>query len=504
MTRFDFGAAPRTGRRGFAGRQLVAGACVVLLANAALAQPAGTPVAPTPAPVEAAPPRPVAAEPQPATAAKSEAPKSEAPKSEALQAERPQATARSTQDRAKEWFKAGAAAYAAGDYLAAIQALEAAYALTPAPQIAFSIAQAERRQYFVDRRPEHLSRAVALFRRYIAEVPSGGRRTDAVDALAQLEPLASAGQEPANEVTPAPSSAPSDRRARIMVMSDTPGVRISIDGVEPGASPLIREVSPGEHQIELRADGYRDASRAIEAVAGELVPISVNLAALPGRLRLSAPLEADVYVDGAFVSQGKSPLVLDLPSGRHQVSVAEKGYRVATEQLTLGHGETRDTHFELSPTPQRLTSNALLIGGAVTIGAGVAFSLLALHAESDARAFLRHQSRGNVSPAELVGYQADVATRNRFRWIGGAMFASSLGLLITGLFLHELDTPSAEDIYRAVPVPDGASPRLGSDHAAGAADRLSVAGDERLPKRHFDVGAWLAPGQLGASFRTDF
>ena len=54
---------------------------------------------------------------------------------------------------AKNYFKAGASAYAAGDYLAAIQALDAAYRLTPLPAIAFSLAQAERRQYFASREP---------------------------------------------------------------------------------------------------------------------------------------------------------------------------------------------------------------------------------------------------------------------------------------------------------------------------------------------------------------
>ena len=63
--------------------------------------------------------------------------------------------AESDLDRAKESFKAGATAYAAGDYLAAIQALDAAYQLTPLPAIAFSLAQAHRRQYFVDHEREH-------------------------------------------------------------------------------------------------------------------------------------------------------------------------------------------------------------------------------------------------------------------------------------------------------------------------------------------------------------
>ena len=93
-------------------------------------------------------------------------------------------------DRAKDSFKAGATAYAAGDYLAAIQALDAAYQLTPLPAIAFSLAQAHRRQYFVDHAREHLDRSIALFRQYIEVAPGGSRRADALDALSQLEPLA--------------------------------------------------------------------------------------------------------------------------------------------------------------------------------------------------------------------------------------------------------------------------------------------------------------------------
>src|SRR3954454_18903721 len=78
-------------------------------------------------------------------------------------------------ERAKESFKAGATAYAAGDYLAAIQALDAAYQLEPLPAIAFSLGQAHRRQYFVDHDPEHLDRSIALFRQYVELAPSGSR-----------------------------------------------------------------------------------------------------------------------------------------------------------------------------------------------------------------------------------------------------------------------------------------------------------------------------------------
>ena len=108
-------------------------------------------------------------------------------------------------ERAKESFKAGAAAYAAGEYLAAIQALDAAYTLTPLPAIAFSLAQAERKQYFVEHQREHLERAILLFRRYVEQVPSGGRRADALEALSQLEPLSLA-QAAANKAAATPAN----------------------------------------------------------------------------------------------------------------------------------------------------------------------------------------------------------------------------------------------------------------------------------------------------------
>src|SRR4051794_3084418 len=94
----------------------------------------------------------------------------------------PRAQSREDLDRAKASFQAGATAYAAGEYLAAIQALESAYALTPLPAIAFSLAQAERRQYFVAHEPPYLLRALELYRRYLDQVPTGGRRAAALHA----------------------------------------------------------------------------------------------------------------------------------------------------------------------------------------------------------------------------------------------------------------------------------------------------------------------------------
>ena len=382
--------------------------------------------------------------------------------------------------RAEDWFKAGEAAYVAGNYRAAIQALDAAYVLRPLPPIAFSIAQAERQLYLAERRPEHLLRSVALFHRYLEQAPNGRRRSDAIEALSQLEPLL------AHTQTSSAPAAP-DRSTRLLILCEAPNARISVDGAEPGPSPLIREVTPGKHAVQARAPGFRDGQREVDAVQGELVPVTLTLAELPSRLQLSTPDDAEIYVDGVLVSQGASELTLELPSGPHRVSVTEKGHRVATQSLLLQRGETQSASFPLEPTRQRIASRWLFLGGAAALAAGGAFSFLAVHYENQAKDFLKRHQRENLSTGELVRYTNDVAGRNFYRWFAGGTFGAALGLSVSALFLHELDTPGAEELYRSRPQP--------SNPLAASADRS---------RHHYDLGAFLLPGQFGASLRGEF
>lgn len=74
---------------------------------------------------------------------------------------------------ARTLFDAGQQAYGAGYYLEAARAFQQALELVPNPAITFSLAQCYRLQYFVDRRGEHLQRAVELYRRYLSEAPKG-------------------------------------------------------------------------------------------------------------------------------------------------------------------------------------------------------------------------------------------------------------------------------------------------------------------------------------------
>ena len=365
-------------------------------------------------------------------------------------------------DRAKESFKAGATAYAAGDYLAAIQALDAAYQLEPLPAIAFSLGQAHRRQYFVDHEPEHLERSIALFRQYVELAPSGSRRADALDALSQLEPLAAARPK---AVAPAASSAETARATRVLITSDAPGAELVLDGAPALPSPLIREVEPGKHRVRVAAPGFYPSERELNALPGELTLIPVPLRERPSTLGIWTSPDADIYIDGAYLSQGGDGIMVRLASGKHRLAVGQKGRMVALRDVTLQRGRTQNIRVTLEQTPQRIASQFLFAAGGLSLGASLVLSGFAIRAEGDAEQFLRRQHDRNVSPAELTSYETAITERDRYRLFTGVSLAASAGFFITGLFLHELDQPDPQLLYRtgqrpgAEPPPSPAVPK---------------------------------------------
>ncbi|HYP87115.1 MAG TPA: PEGA domain-containing protein [Polyangiaceae bacterium] len=380
-------------------------------------------------------------------------------------------------ERAKASFKAGANAYAVGDYLAAIQALEAAYALTPLPAITFSLAQAERKQYGVKREREHLERALALYRRYLEQDPGGARRSDALAAIVELEPQLRGG----SPVEAAPKA--QARPTRVMIVSDTPGARIALDGSALSGSPLIREVTPGKHHAHVEAAGYYDIERDVTALAGELILSEVRLSERLTSLYVWAPAGASIYVDGVYVAEGGELATVPLQTGAHQLMVAQKGRRLVRRDVRLTRGQTHTEYVALEPTTQRVVSNYLFMGSGLALGVGVVLSAFAVRSENSAENFLALQNQHHaVGPSQLVAYNASLVERTRFRTAAALGVAGSLGMFITGLFLHELDQPSL---------------------AGSGRRRRSEAGSAKLEPR-FDFSPVTATGHLGASLQLNF
>src|SRR5512145_1821022 len=134
-------------------------------------------------------------------------------------------------EKARESFRAGAQAYGLGEFGAAIQAFEQAYALAPRPAVLFSIAQAERRLYSLNHDQAHLARAIEMYRQYLADETQPGRKSEAVQALSALEPLLVAANAASRPSTPA-TSAPAPSMVlptRIMISSPAQNAVIALD-----------------------------------------------------------------------------------------------------------------------------------------------------------------------------------------------------------------------------------------------------------------------------------
>lgn len=347
--------------------------------------------------------------------------------------------------QAKEYFRAGAAAYAAGDYLAAIQALEAAHRLTPLPAIGFSLAQAERRQYFVSHERPHLERAIELYRSYLQQVATGGRRADAADALSQLEPLlvSLTGAAGAGEAAPAVAA---PIRTRVMVSSPTPGASISLDGSAGVPSPMIAEVSPGKHQVRVTAEGFFTGDQRLVAVKGELVPMDVSLRERPATVVVKASSEADLYVDGAYVGPAKGTDQIQLSSGPHTFALARKGHRLEVIEIELSRGQTRTINAELRWTGQRWAAMGLFVGSGLSLVGGAALGSLAVHQEERATEILDRREEGNITAEDRENYSDATRSRDNLRIAAAVNLAASAGALITGLFLYEFDDPNLKKI----------------------------------------------------------
>lgn len=374
-------------------------------------------------------------------------------------------------DAAKKLFEAGAQAYSSGQFTAAIQAFEQALKVVPKPAILFSLAQAERRQYFLDKNPATLRASIKNFRTYIEQVPEGGRRVDAAQALSELELLDSRLAD-TTQVKPA-----AKEPARLMIMSRTPGATASIDGAEAKAVPLGVVVTPGKHKVRVAAKGHFPEDREPVAIENTIVPVDVNLRAMPATLVLDAPAGADVSIDGHYVgTTGETP-ELQVPAGVRYVTLAKTGREPLALELDLARGERRVVPAPLRVTRQRyLAFGVLGVAVVSAVTAGVT-GVIALGHEKDAKAIDQRRRDETITPADVAVYDRQVALRDRF--VGYTAIAGGVavgtGLIGAGLWLFDRasapSTPPLRDSTRpdATPEPQSEPTEIGIGPGPGLA-----------------------------------
>ena len=130
----------------------------------------------------------------------------------------------------------------------------------------------------------------------------------------------------------------------VRVLSDAPGARAFLDGVDMGPVPVdIKDVKAGEHIIQVKAPGFQTGEKKVTVRAGqsEIVKYDLNAeaAADQGLLKVVSTVpEAEVFIDGAAV--GRVPQEKKLSAGEHPVVVRLPGYKQFEEKVRVEAGQT--------------------------------------------------------------------------------------------------------------------------------------------------------------------
>jgi len=371
---------------------------------------------------------------------------------------------------AERYFHAGEQAYKAQDFQAAAEDFDHAFDELPLPEIAFSAAQAYRRQFRVDPKVEYVKRAVELYRVYLDNVKTGGRVADAADALGdmqrELDKLIRAGAK-----VSAALAAEHTQLGISVVVAGSLGamheveeggahaalaITVTLDGqrVQP-YMPL--NVAPGPHKIHVEAAGYQAVDRDERIVQGTSSMIEIQLVAKPARVIVRTEAAATVDIDGR--PAGSAPIApVSLPAGKHVLTILHRGRIPVARELALGNGQELVVDEPLAATRQRRAVPYV-------VGAGAVLGVLALGAAAG-DLYYQHQAislrdtiaRGNASESDRDDYD-HARTRSgelgtATEWLaGGALAALAIG---AGLYWFDTALP---DSVRVAPVvaPGGAT-----------------------------------------------
>ncbi|MET0384840.1 MAG: PEGA domain-containing protein [Polyangiales bacterium] len=156
-------------------------------------------------------------------------------------------------ERAREAYALGQKAFSLGDYATAQTAFEEAFANVPNPIVLVSIAESAAKQ-------GRLESAVAAYDKYLQLRPDAPDRADV--------------EQKRNALVATPGV--------LTITSEPPNANVIVDGQATGKqTPVLLELAPGEHFIELALTGYVADPVTIKVAPGSRAEQAVGLRGSP-------------------------------------------------------------------------------------------------------------------------------------------------------------------------------------------------------------------------------
>lgn len=124
------------------------------------------------------------------------------------------------------------------------------------------------------------------------------------------------------------------KAGRLSVTSNVSGARVYVDGVLRGKAPIEVSCAPGEREVLVRADGYKDHRGTVQVGPVQAAQYHAALDEITGTLAAtSTPQGALVYVDGEM--KGKTPVKIPVRPGRHDVTFEMEGYYPKSTEVVV-------------------------------------------------------------------------------------------------------------------------------------------------------------------------
>ena len=346
-------------------------------------------------------------------------------------------------ERARTFFNAGAQAYAAARYGDAARSFLQAYEIAPRPQLAFSLAQAERKEYYANSDPAFLRRAIQHYKEYIDQTPSGGRRSEATEAKADLETRL-ARLDPREAATATAAQPEAKKRSRVTVYSPVTGAQASLDGGAAQVLPYFGELPPGRHKIRVFAEGYYDEERDVSGDQAGDQPLDLPLKEKPALVSIVLNRTADVYVDGRIVATTPLTRPIEVPPGPHVISIAALGKKRFSQDVTLPRGKPFKLEPVMETSGQRIGAYSLILVGAATMVTGATFAGVAFGQQGRANDILEERNAGNITSDRLDTYNRSIERRDDFRVVATAMWFGGAAIVVGVVLMWFIDKPAVQ------------------------------------------------------------
>ena len=162
--------------------------------------------------------------------------------------------------------------------------------------------------------------------------------------------------------------APLPGKVRI-VASGIRDASVVLDGREVGLAPLTLSLSPGAHEVVVRAPSFRDMRRMVEVTSEQemLVDVPLERDTRVARLRIAAGARDVISIDGRSV--GKGSFDGSISAGEHRLVIYRPDAQPETIEVALRENEVRDMRVTI---PEKkggsLPAWVWVLGGAVLVG----------------------------------------------------------------------------------------------------------------------------------------